>query len=98
MPFIKQTFRPELDRILQDLFDMLICPKDIPLDKIKGDVNYCFFKILVTLVRKYGANYAILSNIESIPHDVEKAFHDFIMQPYEQRKMQENGFVKPLEV
>lgn len=65
---------------------------------MKGDVNYCFTKILVTMLAKFGTCYHTLSNIEAIPKDVEKEFHEQFMKPYEKRKRAENGKVEPLEI
>ena len=100
MPYIKPERRPDLDPTLQKLWNVLIKDvfkgKDKTLDQIKGDVNYCFTKILVTMLAKFGARYHILSNIEAIPKDVEKEFHEQFMKPYEKRKKEENGEVKPL--
>lgn len=103
MPYIKPERRPDLDPILQDLWNELVerLPHDTPeekkpLDAMKGDVNYCFTKILVTMLAKFGAHYATLSNIEAIPKDVEKEFHEQFMRPYEDKKKAENGEIEPL--
>jgi len=52
MPFIPQANRKDIDPILQQLWD-LICPKGTEIREVKGDINYCFFKFLVSLVRRH---------------------------------------------
>jgi len=47
------------------------------------------------MVKKFGQRYHTLSNIEAIPKDVEKEFHDQFMKPYEKKK-EENGEILPL--
>ena len=96
MPFIKQENRDEINPILQQLWD-LICPTGVSLHDVKGDINYCFFKILISLAKREGVNYANLSEIEAIPRDVAAAFHDFVFKPYEEIKEKQNGPVKALE-
>jgi len=68
------------------------------LDEIKGDINYCMTKLLVTLLKKFGTGYAILSNIRAIPQDVHDEFEEQFMKPYEKKKKEENGEVAPLVV
>lgn len=102
MPYIKQERRPDLDPTLQELWNILIKDvfkgRDKTLDQIKGDVNYSFTKILVTMLKKFGTRYYVLSNIEAIPKDVEKEFHEQFTRPYEDKKKVENGEVTPLEI
>jgi len=68
------------------------------LKEVKGDVNYCFTKILITLLKKYGVGYANLSNIHAIAVDVANEFEHQFMRPYEDKKKKENGEVEPLKV
>jgi len=68
------------------------------LDDVKGDVNYCMTKLLVTLKVKFGERYHILSNIKAIPKDVLDEFNRRHMNPYEDRKIDDNGDVEPLVV
>lgn len=107
MPYIKPVRRPDLDPTLQLLWDRLvesnIEPKhcdEIPktLDSMKGDVNYCFTKILVTMLKKFGTRYHTLSNIRAIPADVYDEFTKQFMRPYEDKKKAENGEVEPLKL
>lgn len=109
MPYIKFERRPDLDPILQDLWNELvyeaigkgsksIFKKNKTLDQIKGDVNYCFTKILITMLKKFGTRYHVLSNLRAIPQDVHDEFEEQFMRPYEDRKKAENGEVLPLEV
>jgi len=75
--------------------------KDPPkktLDDIKGDVNYCFTKILVTMLEKFGTRYHVLSSIRAVPQDVHDEFEEQFMKPYEKRKREENGEILPLEI
>ena len=102
MPYIKPERRPDLDPILQGLWNELSTQRiNVPhaktLDEMKGDVNYCFTKILVTMLKKFGVRYHNLSNIHAIPIDVADEFKDVFMRPYEDKKKAENGEVEPLE-
>lgn len=95
IPYIKQGNRPELDNHLQKLWEEL--NKGNPtLDEVKGKVNYCFTKILITLLKKYGTRYHTLSNIKAIAQDVVDEFGRQYMEPYEDEKIKENGKVQPL--
>jgi len=103
MPYIKQERRPDLDPILQKLWDVLninfdISVKEKTLGAMKGDVNYCFTKILVTMLKKFGRRYHVLSNIRAIPQDVHDEFEEQFMRPYEDKKKTENGEITPLEL
>jgi len=104
MPYIKKKRRQQLDPVLQRLFDELtrigikngnIMPKT--LDEIKGEVNYCFTKILISLLAKFDIRYHTLSNIHAIPIDVADEFKRVFMDTYENKKREESGEVKPLK-
>jgi len=113
VPYIKEERRPDLDPTLQELWNILIRRKieekvshfeptewseEKTLDEIKGDVNYCMTKLLVTMLKKFGKGYANLSNIRAIPQDVHDEFEEQFMKPYEKKKREENGEVLPLAV
>jgi len=103
VPYIKPERRPDLDPSLQKLWDSIFvssssCDFEKPLDKVKGDINYCMTKLLVTLKAKYGERYHVLSAIAGIARDVEQEFRDIHMRPYEDKKRKENGDVEPLRV
>ena len=102
MPYIKSVRRPDLDPTLQELWNIIIKDvfkgQDKTLDQIKGDVNYCFTKILVTMLEKFGTRYHILSNTHAIPVDVANEFERIFMGPYEEKKREENGEIEPLKV
>lgn len=108
MPYIKQSRRPKLDPLLQKLWNVLsmkptdkrglVGLEEKTLDEMKGDVNYCFTKILVTMLEKFGRRYHNLSNIAAIPDDVHTEFKDIFMRPYEDEKKAENGAVLPLDL
>jgi len=95
LPYIKQERRPDLDPLLEPLWNELSAGKT--LDEMKGDVNYCFTKILITMLKKFGMGYSNLSAIRAIPQDVHDEFTKQFMRPYEDKKKRENGEVKPLE-
>jgi len=86
-----------LDPSLQNLWNALF-REEKTLDQVKGDVNYCFTKVLITLLEKFGTRYHVLSNIRAIPRDVEDEFVKIFMNPYEGKKKRENGEVLPLKI
>ena len=102
MPYIKPERRKLLDPILLQLFRQLdriedgLVIRHTTLDEMKGDVNYCFTKILVSMVARFGKKYAVLSNIKAIPQDVLDEFQAVVMRPYEDKKRDENGVVDSL--
>jgi len=107
MPYIKPERRSDLDPFLQNLWDVLIKKnmnavlsdgEEKTLDEIKGDINYCMTKLLVTLLAKYGIRYHTLSAIVGIPSDVEHEFRRIYMNTYEDEKIGESGEIQPLEV
>lgn len=97
LPYIKRIKREPLDPILQQLWNTLKKNNET-LDDMKGDVNYCFTKILVTMLEKFGFSYAHISNIAAIPADVWDEFKAAIMRPYEVRKKNWNGEIKHLVI
>jgi len=114
VPYIKPERRPDLDPILQKLWNAIskgtrgiegtihagssVIPRELTLDEMKGDVNYCFTKILITMLKKFGKHYCTLSDIRAIPQDVHDEFEEQFMKPYEKKKKEENGEVAPLLV
>ena len=104
LPYIKQEVRKELDPILQELWlalkgeviepDYSIRPRT--LDEMKGLVNYCFTKILVSMLNFYGTRYHNLSSIHGVVVDAGDEFARIFMAPYEDKKRKESGEVKPL--
>lgn len=108
MPYIKEKRRRKLDPILQELWDTvsvkptekrgLVGMEEKTLDEMKGDVNYCFTKILVTMLAKFRTRYHVLSNIKAIPKDVADEFKRQFMHPYEDEKKLESGEVTPLRI
>lgn len=103
MPYIKPERRKELNPILQRLWDEIVLVRDAKeenytktLDEIKGEVNYCFTKILVSMLDRYGTRYHILSSIHGVVVDAGDEFARIFMAPYEDEKRAESGEVKPL--
>lgn len=98
MPYIKQERRKDFDPILKELCHELLNREVVKLEDVKGQVNYCFTKILVTLLERYKVGYKNLSAIHSIAVDVANEFRREYLEPYEDIKIKENGIVKPLKV
>jgi len=97
MPYIKPKKRSNYDPLLQQLWDSLIANNG-SLDEMRGDINYCFTKILVTILAYWHVGYSMLSSVHSIPVDVANEFKDEFMRPYEVKKKEENGQVIPLNI
>ena len=91
-PYIKQRRRDRLDPKLAELWDVIRKGHSV-----NADINYCFFKLLVTLRARYGDDkYLVLSYIHAIPVDVANEFQRRFFDPYEDKKIVENGEVTPL--
>lgn len=80
MPYIK----PE-DREIWDLFEI------DPLHMTKGDLNYCISKLMLGFVRCNGKSYQTLSDAIAAANDAAAEFRRRMMDPYEDKKIKENG-------
>lgn len=88
MPYIKQTSRPELDTIVNELVSK------IDPDNWQGDLNYCVTKVTLGLLnKKVKMNYSSLNSAVGVFECVKQEFYRRCVAGYEDSKIAENGDV-----
>lgn len=92
MPYIEQNDRKEIDQIL-DIFEDIECfLAGYPIQKRQGVVNYIISTIVAQNMKPdEGWNYSSLSRALATFSDAEHEMRRQLMDPYEDKKIQENG-------
>jgi len=95
MPYIKQITRRVLDPAIQLFFDRI---KEDDFELLKsGELNYVITKIIHWWVLNNGINYQNLHDAKGVLIDVKDEFVRLIIDPYEDKKKVENGFISDLD-
>ena len=89
MPYIKQQYRPEIDKLLQPLLEHL---SSLPLEKQDGAFNYSVTRILNSLYAK--GDYFTYNRSMGALSAVQHEWYRRAIVPYEDQKIAENGDVK----
>ncbi len=87
MPYIAQEDRPQYDKALEEITNLL---KENPPETIDGHLNYVITKIIkeVYPLRYYHINKA-MGVLECVQHE----FYRRVAAPYEDTKIEQNGDV-----
>lgn len=64
----------------------------------KGVLNYAISQLLAHYVMENGKSYQTLSDCISACDDAKEEFRRRVLNPYEDRKIEENGDIYPSEV
>jgi hypothetical protein len=88
MPYIKQEDRPKFDSLIEDVVDELTNHGYAPF-KV-GELNYVFSSIIWKLWSNK-ESYANGSSLCAVLGDVEAEFRRREFDPYEDKKIKENG-------
>jgi ribosomal protein S3AE len=87
MPYIAAEDRPQYDKVLEELTELL---KKNPPESIDGHLNYVITKVVkeVYPLRYYHINKA-MGVLECVQHE----FYRRVAAPYEDTKIEQNGDV-----
>lgn len=95
MSYIKQITRRVIDPAVQLFFDRI---KKDNWERLKSsELNYIITKIIHWWVLNKGVNYQNLHDAKGILIDVKDEFVRLIMDPYEDKKKEENGCISELD-
>lgn len=102
MPYIEETRRQNLDKCIEH---MVLCIKNNVTDNVfdfnlnddqvlnvAGDINYCFSRILASLVNK--PSYKKIAVITGVLENIKQEFYRRVASPYEDKKIVQNGDIK----
>jgi len=92
MPYIKEEKREELDPCIDNLIRCLDPEKDLIIDNILGDINYTFSRILGGLMGS--PSYNKIAMITGVLENIKQEFYRRVAEPYEDKKILENGDIK----
>jgi len=87
MPYIEKTRRYELDKQGAARLGEFCATS--------GELNYTITRLCLSYLNRHGKNYATLSAIRGVLHDVHDELYRRVVVPYEQQKIEENGDVYP---
>jgi hypothetical protein len=93
MPYIKQEMRGELDKIIDEFFNVYRVPESDSPDFFlppKGELNYFFSQICWQIFDMY-RSYDIGADMVSTLECVKQEFIRRKLNPYEDKKIFENG-------
>lgn len=82
MPYIKPELRGPIDECVDEVIHHVNGP---------GDLNYCISRTILELIFRDGSNYSSFSKYLAVLHDVDHELRRRFMDPYEDKKMKENG-------
>jgi len=88
MPYIKQEEREKWDKIIEEISKLA---KDIPEDKIDGELNYLITSVLLKVYKESYFNY---NKAIGMLECAKQEFYRRKVAPYEDKKIKENGDVK----
>jgi len=82
MPYIPEDEREMFEPALAELTDLI---------RNKGQLNYVITRLLI--LRNANMTYEELSNLRSVLLDVYDEYTRFVLEPYEDTKIEQNGNV-----
>jgi len=85
MPYIKRDRRKCLEVYLEVLTQNV---------ENKGELTYCVYKLGVEYLKNHSLNYQNISDICASMRDAEYEIRRRILNPYEDKKIKENGDIK----
>ncbi|MCL5008092.1 MAG: hypothetical protein M1562_02490 [Candidatus Marsarchaeota archaeon] len=87
MPYIKAKDRPEIDRLVEPLIDML---REQSVDEVDGKVNYALTRVINGVYKPKYFNY---NRAVGVLECVKLELYRRRVGPYEDEKIGENGDV-----
>ena len=87
MPYIKLEDRPKYEKTLNELIDLL---KAQPIEKIDGEVNYCFTRVMKAV---YPPKYFNYNRAMGVLECIKLELYRRMIGPYEDMKIKESGDV-----
>jgi hypothetical protein len=91
MPYITKEKRPELDRVVDELRNVL---RNYELDdpdsnNTEGNINYVFTKLLMTVYSP--TRYQHINDVVGLLECVKLEYYRVVAAPYEEEKSEDNG-------
>ncbi|MCH7568085.1 MAG: hypothetical protein IIA87_01570 [Nanoarchaeota archaeon] len=85
MPYIQKEERGKWDETLSKIKELI---KDIPEDKLEGELNYLISKLLK---ETYKPSYHNYNKAVGLLECIKQEFYRMQVSPYEDKKKEENG-------
>lgn len=95
MPYIKEEARVFLDECIENMTQCLTEGNKLTDDEfltVLGEINYCFSRILSGSMGKI--SYSKIAMITGVLENIKQEFYRRIAEPYENKKIIENGDIK----
>ena len=95
MPYIKEEARVFLDECIENMIQCLTDGNELADDEflsILGEINYSFSRILAGSMGK--TSYSKIAMITGVLENIKQEFYRRIAEPYENKKINENGDIK----
>lgn len=92
MPYIKEDRREYLNDCIDNMVDTLRISDDMSneeLSGILGDINYCFSRVLGSLIDK--VTYPKVAMITGVVENIKQEFYRRLATSYEDLKINQNG-------
>lgn len=87
MPYIKKDAREKWQAVIKNVAEKL---KELPVDKLDGELNYLITSILT---RAYSPGYFNYNRAIGLLECIKQEFYRRFVAPYEDEKKEENGDV-----
>jgi hypothetical protein len=87
MPYITQEERPQYEKLIQELTDLL---KEKPVESIDGHLNYIVTRIIKEV---YPLRYFHINRAMGVLECIKQEFYRRVAAPYEDTKKEQNGDV-----
>lgn len=95
MPYIKEEFRADYDKLIDTLVDRLMCAKyHEGKDAVKGHHNYVMYRLAKNLAERLGVRYHTLQDIMGTFDCCKLEFYRRVIGPYEDKAIEKNGDVE----
>lgn len=95
MPYIKEEARIFLDKCIESMTQCLTEGNELTDEEflsILGEINYSFSRILAGSMGK--TSYSKIAMITGVLENIKQEFYRRIAEPYENKKINENGDIK----
>jgi len=95
MPYINESARLELDSCIDNMVECLVHGNDVSNEEfttLLGEINYTFSRVLTASMGNI--SYSKIAMITGVLENIKQEFYRRIAEPYEDKKIVENGDIK----